>query len=58
MYYEAFTKDDLSRIYQDMGSSIGHRTSSREIWAWYVGASLLFALAAAGLGLLWTSRLP
>ncbi len=40
-----------------MGSSIGDRTKPREVSQWYVGAALLFALAAAGLSLLWTSRL-
>jgi Ca-activated chloride channel family protein len=37
---------------------VGYRTKPREITQWYVGVALLFALAAAGLSLLWTSRLP
>jgi Ca-activated chloride channel family protein len=32
--------------------------AAREITQWYVGLGLLFALAAAGMSLLWTSRLP
>ena len=41
-----------------MGSSIGYKTVPREITQWYVGIGLLFAFAAAGMSLLWTSRLP
>jgi Ca-activated chloride channel homolog len=57
-YYEAATKDELKRVYQDMGSSIGYRTKPREITQWYIGVGLVFGLAAAALSLLWTSRLP
>ena len=57
-YYEAASRDDLRRVYEDVGSSIGYRTVPREVWVWWVGAGLLFALTAAGLSLLWTSRLP
>jgi Ca-activated chloride channel family protein len=57
-YYEAATLSELKRVYQDMGSSIGFRTKPREVTQWYVGAAMLFALAAAGMSLLWTSRLP
>jgi Ca-activated chloride channel family protein len=57
-YYEAASQDDLRRVYEDMGSSIGYRTVPHEVWAWSVAAGLLFALAAAGLSLMWTSRIP
>jgi Ca-activated chloride channel family protein len=57
-YYEAASADALKRVYQDMGSSIGFRTVAKEIGQWFVAVGLLFALAAAGLSLLWTSRLP
>jgi Ca-activated chloride channel family protein len=57
-FYEATSATELKKVYQDMGSSIGYRTKPREVTQWYVGAALLFALAAAGLSLLWTSRLP
>jgi Ca-activated chloride channel family protein len=45
-------------VYVDMGSSIGYRTKPHEISQWFVGFGLLFALAAAAMSLLWTSRLP
>lgn len=57
-FYEAATEAELKRVYDDMGSSIGHKTAPREVTQWYTGVGLLFALAAAGLSLLWTSRLP
>jgi len=58
LFYEAATVEQLKQVYKDMGSSIGYRTKPREVTQWYVGVGLLFALAAAGLSLLWTSRLP
>jgi Ca-activated chloride channel homolog len=57
-YYEATSRDELRRVYKDVGSSIGYQTVPRPVWVWSVGAGLLFALTAAGLSLLWTSRLP
>jgi Ca-activated chloride channel family protein len=57
-YYEAASLPQLKQVYQDMGSSIGYRTVPREVTQWYVGIGLLFAFAAAGMSLLWTSRLP
>jgi Ca-activated chloride channel family protein len=57
-YYEAATAEGLQQVYQDMGSSIGFKTVSKEIGRIFLGVGLLFALAAAGLSLLWSSRLP
>jgi Ca-activated chloride channel homolog len=57
-YYEAASADALRKVYEDMGSSIGYRTKPHEISQWFVGLGLLFALAAAAMSLLWTSRLP
>jgi Ca-activated chloride channel family protein len=57
-FYEAASAGELKQVYEDMGSSIGHRIMPREITQWYAGAALLFALVAGGMSLLWTSRLP
>ncbi len=57
-YYEAASTSELKKVYQDMGSSIGHRIESREVTQWYAGAALLLALISAGLSMIWTSRLP
>ncbi|GIG64624.1 VWA domain-containing protein [Phytomonospora endophytica] len=57
-YYEAVSGDELSEVYADMGSSIGYRTVAREIAQWFIGFGMLAAMAAAGMSLLWTSRIP
>jgi Ca-activated chloride channel family protein len=57
-FYEAASVSELKKVYEDMGSSIGHRIESRDVTQWYTAAGLLFALVAAGMSLLWTSRLP
>ncbi len=57
-YYEAESLEQLTAVYEDMGSSVGHRTVPYDITRWYVGAGLLLALLAAGLSLWWTPRLP
>jgi Ca-activated chloride channel homolog len=57
-FYEAASKDELKRVYQDMGSSIGFRTKPREITQWYLGIGLGLALVAGALSMLWGSRLP
>jgi Ca-activated chloride channel family protein len=57
-FYEAATLSELKKVYQDMGSSIGYRTQPREVTQWYLGIGLLCALVAAGMSLLWSSRLP
>jgi Ca-activated chloride channel homolog len=57
-YYEAASEEALRQVYEDMGSSIGYRTRAQEIGQWFIGVGLLFALSAAALSLLWTSRLP
>jgi Ca-activated chloride channel family protein len=57
-YYEAATGDELRQVYEDIGSSVGYRIEKREVWAWFIGAGLLLACAAAAGSLLWFSRLP
>jgi Ca-activated chloride channel family protein len=57
-FYEAASVSELKQVYEDMGSSIGHRTEPREVTQWYAAAGLLLGLAGAAMSLLWTSRLP
>ncbi|MEV6172113.1 VWA domain-containing protein [Streptomyces sp. NPDC051954] len=57
-FHEAATGEELQEVYEDIGSSVGHRTEEREIWQWFVAAGLITALAAAATSLLWFSRLP
>jgi len=57
-FYEAASVSELKQVYEDMGSSIGHRVEPREVTQWYAGVALLLGLLAGALSLLWTSRLP
>ncbi|PAZ16285.1 VWA domain-containing protein [Streptomyces sp. SA15] len=57
-YHEAATGEELQAVYEDIGSSVGHRTEEREIWQWFVAGGLGMALVAAATSLLWFSRLP
>ncbi|MGX6606710.1 VWA domain-containing protein [Micromonosporaceae bacterium Da 78-11] len=57
-FYEAASVSELKQVYEDMGSSIGHRVQPREVTQWYAGTALLLALIAASVSLVWTSRLP
>jgi Ca-activated chloride channel homolog len=56
-YYAAASAEELSNVYQDIGSQIGYTTERREITTWFVGFGLLFAFAAAGVSLVWSNRL-
>ncbi|GLY02068.1 MULTISPECIES: VWA domain-containing protein [Actinoplanes] len=57
-FYEAASVTELKQVYEDMGSSIGHRTEPREVTQWYAAAGLFLGLVGAAMSLLWTSRLP
>ncbi|MEV4173559.1 VWA domain-containing protein [Nonomuraea sp. NPDC049709] len=57
-FYEAASGDELQAVYEDIGTSVGYRTEQQEIWQWFVGAGLVFALIAAMTSMLWFSRLP
>lgn len=57
-FYEAASVDDLKGVYEDMGSSIGHRTVAVEIAQLFIGIALILGFAAVFLSLLWTSRVP
>ena len=57
-FYSAVTAEQLRDVYRDLGSSIGYRTTPKEVTQWFVGAALLFGFAGAVMSLLWTSRLP
>ncbi|RJL36054.1 VWA domain-containing protein [Bailinhaonella thermotolerans] len=57
-FYEAATGEELNRVYEDIGSSVGYRTERQEIWPWFTAAGLACACAAAAASLVWFSRLP
>lgn len=57
-FFTAASEAELSQVFEDIGSSVGYETEPREITPWFVGAALLFFLAAASLSLAWFARLP
>jgi Ca-activated chloride channel family protein len=57
-YYRATTGDELKRVYQGLGSSIGYNTTDKEIGRWFVGVALILALVSGALSVVWSSRLP
>jgi len=57
-YYEAASGEELQKVYQDIGSSVGFRTIRREVSVWFIGFGLLAAFGAAVASLVWSSRLP
>ncbi|HEX4428382.1 MAG TPA: VWA domain-containing protein [Frankiaceae bacterium] len=57
-YYRAATGDELKRVYQGLGSSIGYNVTHEEVGRWFTGLALLLALIGGGLSVVWTSRLP
>jgi Ca-activated chloride channel family protein len=56
--FEAASGEELKEVYNDIGSSVGYRVEHRDVTSWFIGAGLLFAMAAAAFSLLWFSRLP
>jgi Ca-activated chloride channel family protein len=57
-YYQAASGEELQKVYQDIGSSVGFRTIRREVSVWFIGFGLLAAFSAAVASLVWSSRLP
>ncbi|MDQ6911066.1 MAG: VWA domain-containing protein [Actinomycetota bacterium] len=56
--FTAASGGELKKVYNDIGSSIGYRTSQKDATTWFVGLGLVFAMAAAVGSLVWSSRLP
>jgi Ca-activated chloride channel family protein len=57
-YYEAASGEELQKVYQDIGSSVGFRTIRREVSVWFIGFGLVAAFGAAAASLVWSSRVP
>lgn len=56
-FYEAASAKELKRVYDDMGSSLGHRVVPVELAQWFAAAGLALSLLAGVFSLLWTPRL-
>ena len=56
--YEAESGDELDRVYEDIGSSVGTTVEQQEVSDLFAGAGFLLALTAAATALLWSPRMP
>lgn len=56
-FHTATSAAELQSVYRDIGSQIGYTTAIRQISWRFLVTGLLFALAAAGISLLWAGRL-
>jgi Ca-activated chloride channel family protein len=56
-FYEAASVQELKQVYDDMGSSLGHRMVPVELTRWFAAAGLALAVLAGMFSLLWTPRL-
>ena len=57
-FHTAHSEQELSSVYQDIGSSVGYTNEERDISAWLIGGALVLLLVTSGLSLAWFSRLP
>jgi Ca-activated chloride channel homolog len=56
--YTAATGDELTEVYEDIGSSIGWRTEERELTPYLAALALLLMAAGGVMSLVWFARLP
>lgn len=56
--YTASSGDELTAVYEDIGSSIGWRTEARELTPYLAALALLLMTVAGAMSLRWFARLP
>jgi Ca-activated chloride channel homolog len=57
-FYTAASEQQLTDVYENIGSSVGYINEQREITTWFVAGSAALLVIAAGFSLAWFSRLP
>jgi len=57
-FFEAPTADDLSQIYDSLGSRVGFEQEQQEVTYIFAGLALAFVVAGGGLAALWFNRIP
>ena len=57
-YFDAPDADELSSIYEQLGSSLGSETERREVTAAFAAGGLLLLLAGGAMSLRWNGRMP
>jgi Ca-activated chloride channel homolog len=56
--FAADTAEELTAVYEDIGSSIGMVAEEREIGMWFTVSAFVLLLAASATALAWSPRLP
>jgi Ca-activated chloride channel family protein len=57
-FFEAPTSEELSAVYQGLGSRVGVEMQEQEVTQWFAAAALVLVLGGAGLAALWFNRIP
>lgn len=57
-FFSAQSLDQLTRVYEDIGSSVGYDTEEREVTERFAGFAVVLLLLSAVGSLLWSQRLP
>lgn len=55
--FEAFSADELRRVYEDIGTRVGFETKTQEVGMTFVGVATALLIAALVGALLWTGRI-
>lgn len=55
-FFTAGSADELSSVYDDIQSRIGHTTERREVLRFFVGLAVVLLVLATGASLLWSAR--
>ncbi|WP_208029505.1 VWA domain-containing protein [Rhabdothermincola sediminis] len=57
-FYSAGSEQQLTEVYENIGSSVGYVTEPREITTWFVAGALVLLAITGAMSLVWFSRLP
>jgi Ca-activated chloride channel family protein len=57
-FFAARTSSEINRIYEHLGSKLGHTSKPREVTYAFLGLSALLLVGAGALSALWAQRLP
>ncbi len=56
-FFSATTEGQLSKVYADIGSSVGYTDKDTELTSWFLGAAFVALVGAAAASLTWSARL-
>jgi len=56
--FTATTGDQLKKVYQDIGSSVGYVRTFQDVTSWFIGTAVVLLFAGMACSLVWFNRLP